>query len=108
MPYSVIVEISEIKNFLDQKIFSYGIISKKDEFGNFEIIWEEEKIKAFINENVEGLKEGDLVYFRGTVRKYDEIKVFLDFIKKSNLKGKDIKKILQFFKNRKLLSNKKQ
>jgi DNA/RNA endonuclease YhcR with UshA esterase domain len=101
MPHSIIVEIKNIKNYIDQKIFSYGVVSKKDEFGNFEIMWENEKIDAFINENIESIKEGDLVYFRGTVRKYEDIKVFLDFIKKSNLKGKTIKKILDFFEKRK-------
>jgi DNA/RNA endonuclease YhcR with UshA esterase domain len=101
MPHSIIVEIKNIKNYIDQKIFSYGVVSKKDEFGNFEIMWENEKIDAFINENIENIKEGDLVYFRGTVRKYEDIKIFLDFIKKSNLKGKTIKKILDFFEKRK-------
>jgi len=101
MPHSIVVEIKDIKNLLNQKIFSYGVVAKKDEFGNFEIIWENEKIKAFLNENVEEIKEGDLVYFRGTVRQYDEIKVFLDFIKKSNLKGKLVKEILKFFNKRK-------
>jgi DNA/RNA endonuclease YhcR with UshA esterase domain len=98
MPHSIIIDLKHVENFIDYKVFSYGIIAKKDEFGNIEIVWENKKVKAFADEKkLEGIKEGDLVYFRGNVRKNEEkneIKLFLDLIKKSNLKNKKTAKFI--------------
>ena len=100
MPSAIPIKLSELENFKNYKIFTYAVIAKIEDF-NVELVWENKKIKVFMDEEkLKGLKEGDLVYIRGNVKEIEgEVKFYPDLIKKSSLKNKEsAKKILEFFR----------